>query len=136
MREGPDEVEVIVEVPRGGHVKWTADRRVAYVSPLPSPFNYGSIPARIAEDGDPLDAVVLGPRLPRGHRGRWPVLGVVRFVDAGQQDDKVVCGRGAMTRRRRLGLLAFFHLYALGKGIAHRLRRRGGPTRCLGFEPA
>jgi len=38
------------------------------VSPLPCPFNYGSVPQFVGLEGDLLDAVVLGPRFPLGAR--------------------------------------------------------------------
>lgn len=130
----PQAVEVRIEVPRGGLIKWGSDGRVRYVSPVPSPYNYGSVPGVLAEDGDPLDAVVLGRRLPRGHVAVHDVLGVVRFVDAGLRDDKLVCGR-RLSRGRIVRLLAFFHLYASIKRAANLARGRPGPTACEGFEP-
>lgn len=134
MPDLPDLLEVVIEVPRWSLVKRRSDGRVDYVSPVPAPFNYGSVPGRIAEDGEPLDAVVLGSRLPRGHRGTYPVLGVIRFTDAGRRDDKVVCGQPPLTVGRLIRLLAFFRAYALAKRGLNRLRGLDGPTRSAGFE--
>lgn len=59
-------VEVIIEIPRGSFLKRGSTGELDFISPLPCPFNYGSIPAFIGLDNDLLDAVVLGPRLPLG----------------------------------------------------------------------
>jgi len=59
-------VEVLIEVPRGSFLKRGSTGRVDFVSPLPCPYNYGSIPTHIGLEGDLLDAVVLGPRRPFG----------------------------------------------------------------------
>lgn len=41
--------------------------------------------------GDPLDAVILGDQLPYGYSGKVKVKGVMRFMDAGVVDDKLIC---------------------------------------------
>lgn len=133
-------VSVQVEVPRGGLIKWGADGGIDFVSPLPCPFNYGSLPGGLADDGDPPDALVLGPRRPRGSRARARVVGRVRFVDEGQRDDKLVCvpeGRDrGLTAAERWQVVAFFSLYARVKALAARLRGRSGPTRFEGLDGA
>jgi inorganic pyrophosphatase len=122
----PSEVEVTIEVPRGGFVKRDQRGRIDVISPLPSPINYGSILSIAADDGDPLDAVVLGRRRHRGERVVVPVIGVVRFMDAGHRDDKVLCGHpwpGEVSMAR-----AFFRIYGWGKRLANRVRGRRGAT--------
>ena len=64
------EVDVVIEVARGGFVKRGSNGRVDFISPWPCPFNYGSVPTLLGLDGDLLDAVVLGPRLGRGTQVR------------------------------------------------------------------
>ncbi|MGZ5027747.1 MAG: inorganic diphosphatase, partial [Methylobacter sp.] len=59
-------VEVIIEIPRGSFMKRGSSGELDFISPLPCPFNYGSVPAFIGLDSDLLDAVVLGPYLPLG----------------------------------------------------------------------
>ena len=73
----PPEVEVVIEVPRGSFVKRGSTGHVDFVSPLPCPFNYGSVPSHIGLEGDLLDALVLGPRLPLGTRIRVKAWGAV-----------------------------------------------------------
>jgi inorganic pyrophosphatase len=63
-------------------------RRV--VSYLGYPGNYGSLPRTQGADGDPLDIIAIGPELERGSVVPVKVVGVVRCVDDGDQDDKVI----------------------------------------------
>ena len=100
-----------IEISRGGFIKWGADGRVDFVSPVPCPFNYGSVPTMMADDGDPLDVIVLGPRRQRGSQGSLPVQGRVLFVDSGSRDDKWICGEAPISKRDRILLLTFFALY-------------------------
>ena len=122
-------VLVEVEVPKGGFVKRLGDGRVDYVSPLPSPFNYGAIPDTHAADGDRDDVVLLGPRQAAGTRVRSQVRAVVRFVDAGDRDDKLVCSPAPLTPADRRLVWGFFVLYARAKTLLNLARGRRGPTR-------
>ena len=132
----PSEPEVLIESPRFSVVKRRADGGVDFISPLPCPYNYGCIPGLGSGDGDPLDVVVLGPRLARGARVRVPVRGVIAFLDAGSEDPKVICSPRPLSRADRAGLAAFFHTYALFKRGLHRARgRHTGDTRYLGWVP-
>jgi len=119
-----ERLEVVIEVPRFSPVKRRPDGRVHFVAPVPSPFNYGSVVgSALSADGDPLDALVLGPRLRRGARRRLPVLGIVAFVDAGADDPKVVLGLGLSPRERRR-IESFFRRYAVAKRLMSRFRGR------------
>ncbi|MBZ4417150.1 inorganic diphosphatase [Myxococcus sp. RHSTA-1-4] len=129
----PSEPEVLIECPRFSFVKRRADGTVDFVSPLPCPYNYGSIPGLVSDDGDPLDAVVLGARLPRGQRVRVPVVGVLGFIDEGRGDPKVVCSAGPMSAAERAGLERFFRVYAFFKRGLHRVRGNVPETRFVGW---
>jgi inorganic pyrophosphatase len=124
-----DEVEVALEVSRFSFVKRRPDGRVHFVSPLPTLFNYGSVPGTCAADGDPLDAVVLGPRRPRGTIVRGRLLGVIDFVDHDVADPKLVVGEVLRARDVR-ALEAFFRVYARAKRV---LDPGPGPTRFGGW---
>jgi len=63
-------LDVVIEIPRGSFLKRGSFGTIDFVSPLPCPFNYGAVPLYIGLEGDLLDAVVLGARLPRGTRTR------------------------------------------------------------------
>lgn len=124
---------VVIEVPRWSFVKRKLDGRVDFVSPLPCPYNYGSIVDIVAPDGDPLDALVLGPRLARGHTALATVRGVMGFHDGGVEDPKVVCSTVALTLDQRRGVERFFAVYAVFKRGLTRVRGGGGETRCTGW---
>ncbi|MEQ8233746.1 MAG: inorganic diphosphatase [Gammaproteobacteria bacterium] len=132
-RTGTRWVEVVIEVPRGGFVKRDAAGVVAYVSPLPCPFNYGAVPGWLGGEGDLLDAVVLGPRLPRGARVRVPVRAAVSMRDRGLIDDKLICSAVELGAREHRAVLTFFRFFALCKRALALVRGQGGATACLGW---
>jgi inorganic pyrophosphatase len=119
-------VEAVVEAPRGSFVKRRADGRVDFVSPVPCPYNYGSLPGTVGGDGDPVDAVILGPRRRVGERVRLPVRAEVRFVDEGRDDTKLVLSAQPLGGLQRAGLWMFFTVYAQAKRLLARVRGRGG----------
>lgn len=60
------------------------------------PGNYGMIPNTIFSkadggDGDPLDALILGPPVPRGSIVNVKVIGVMEMLDNGETDHKLIC---------------------------------------------
>lgn len=125
---------VIIEYPRGSFVKRRSDGRVDFVSPLPCPYNYGHVPGVMSGDGDPLDAVVLGRRLATGTRVELAVVAIVGFVDAGQDDPKVIFSARPLSPAQRAGLALFFRVYALAKRALAAARGLAGPTRFAGFR--
>jgi inorganic pyrophosphatase len=130
------EVDVVIEIPRGSFLKRGSTGRLDFVSPLPCPYNYGSVPDYIGLEGDLLDAVVLGPRLPLGARVRVKAWGAVGLTDRGLYDDKLICGRAPLGRRERALVLLFFHVYARGKAVLNLWRRRPGRNACEGWGDA
>ena len=77
--------ELITET---GHLKLD---RVGYSS-LAYPFAYGCIPRTWDEDGDPLDIEIVGvtePLIP-GSIVESRIIGVMKFDDGGEVDDKVI----------------------------------------------
>lgn len=127
-------LEVTVEVPRGGFVKRRDDGSIDYVSPVPCPFNYGSVAGTISGDGDRLDAVVLGPRLRAGSVVTRKVLACVMVLDAGEEDPKFICGERPMTDIERGLVLGFFRSYGVLKGLLNLVRGRRGQTRFVSFH--
>ena len=127
------EVEVVIEIPRGSFLKRGSTGRIDFVSPLPCPYNYGSVPNYLGQEGDLLDALVLGPRLPRGTRLRIRAWGAVILADRGLTDDKLVCAAVPPTPAQCRAVLRFFHLYARCKGLLNRLRRHSGRNACDGW---
>jgi inorganic pyrophosphatase len=129
----PERCEVVIDTPRLSFTKRRDDGVVDFVAPLPSPFNYGSVPGTRSGDGDRVDAIVLGPRLHPGSRHEVEVYGVARFVDAGADDPKWICKLGRPTFAERMQLEAFFRVYAVFKRSINSARGRGGETRYDGF---
>jgi len=126
-------IEVIIEVPRGSFVKRRSDGSVDYVSPVPCPYNYGHVAGFKGGDGDMLDAIVLGPKLMRGHAGRYRAREAVRFIDDGHIDDKVICSSQPLKPAEKAMLLRFFGFYAHAKGLLNASRGKKGRTACEGF---
>ena len=104
-------------MPRWSFTKRRPDGRVHFVSPFPSPFNYGSVPGTLAPDGDPYDALVLGDRLILGARTRGVVRGIVDFLDHDVPDPKLIVSTGSLRRRERMLIEAFFRIYAPAKTL-------------------
>lgn len=130
------QVEVFIEIPRGSFLKRNARGKLEYLSPVPCPFNYGSVPSRIGTDGDPLDAVVLGRRLSRGTRLSIAAIGAVRMFDHGEEDHKLICGARPVGARMRAWILLFFRFYAKCKGLINFCHGRSGKNRCMGWMDA
>jgi inorganic pyrophosphatase len=126
-------VDVLIEIPRGSFLKRGSTGNVDFVSPLPCPFNYGSVPQYVGLEGDLLDAVVLGPRLALGAHARVKAWGAVLLTDRGMTDDKLICSAHPLSQRQRRMVLRFFHLYARCKGLLNLWRRRPGRNACEGW---
>ena len=100
---------------RGDRSRRGADGRLVAWSPIGLPFNYGSIPGTLAQDGQEVDAILVGPRVPVGEVVEAPVAGIVGFRDAGGDDPKVVCGVPTAWDRRVI--VVFFTVYATVKTL-------------------
>ena len=130
----PRLVVVQIEVPKGGFVKREADRGIEYISPFPCPFNYGHIPGVIADDGDPPDALVLGPALANGIQVTTTAWQRVRFVDDGNVDDKLICGDIPPDAASLATVRRFFRVYALARSALN-VASGKGRARFLGIAP-
>jgi len=128
----PPALDIVIEVPRGSFLKRGPSGRVDFVSPLPCPFNYGSVPAMIGLEGDLLDALVLGPRLSYGASVTLPAWGAVTLMDRGMIDDKLICCAHEPSAQEWSGVLRFFGLYARCKWVLNQLRGRPGRNACEG----
>lgn len=107
-----------------------------FLSPLPCPYNYGSVPTHIGLEGDLLDALVLGSRLAVGTRLRVKAWGAVNLADRGMSDDKLVCSPREPTESEKARVLRFFHFYARCKAVLNVVRGRPGRTACDGWLDA
>jgi len=92
-------INVVIEIPRGSMMKIEWNRKLATfeldrVEPgiFVKPANYGFIPQTLDEDGDELDAIVITEEgIPTGVFLKSRVIGIINFVDDGENDHKVVC---------------------------------------------
>ncbi len=94
----PRVVDVVVEIPKGGRVKYEIDKdtgvlratRVLYGA-IHYPANYGFIPRTLDDDGDPLDVLVLSQEeVVSGAVVAARVIGVMPMIDQGEVDDKII----------------------------------------------
>ena len=101
-------INIVVEIPAGSNQKWEVNKQTGFlewerinddslrvVRYLPYPANYGMIPRTWlpeAEggDNDPLDVFLLGERVERGSIIPARIIGIIRLLDRGEQDDKLI----------------------------------------------
>ena len=93
-----NEFDALIEIPKGCKAKYELDKqtgllrldRVLYTSTV-YPQNYGFIPRTLADDGDPLDVLVLC------NESIFPMtlincipIGVIKMIDDGELDEKII----------------------------------------------
>lgn len=91
-------INVVVEIPMGSNQKIEWDRKVGAfkldrLDPqiFAKPTNYGFIPQTLDEDGDELDVLLISDQpLTTGIFLEAKILGVMKFVDDGEIDDKII----------------------------------------------
>lgn len=95
----PSVINVIVEIPKGSQNKYEYDKKRGIMkldrvlfSPFFYPGEYGIIPQTFAEDGDPMDALVLltNHTYPGVLIEARPI-GMLRMRDGGEMDNKILC---------------------------------------------
>ncbi|HQU07777.1 MAG: inorganic pyrophosphatase [Parcubacteria group bacterium 21-54-25] len=93
-----EEMTVIIEIPRGSKNKYEIDKRTGLIAldrvlhtAQDYPFDYGFVPQTIWDDGDALDVILLTtyPLAP-GILVRARPVGILRMIDGGDNDDKVL----------------------------------------------
>lgn len=93
------EFDVVIEIPKGQRNKYEMDHQTGRIrldrmlfTSTRYPADYGFIEHTLAEDGDPLDALVLldEPTFP-GCLIRCRAIGMFRMRDEKGRDDKVLC---------------------------------------------
>src|SRR5512140_1763719 len=101
-RNADGTINAVIEIPQGDVRKFETDvktgrlfwelkkgqpRKVAY---LGYPANYGMVPRTLGSDGAPLDLRVIGAQALRGTAAAVQLVAVMRIVDGGDLDDKLV----------------------------------------------
>ncbi len=92
------EIDVLIEISKNSNVKYELDKeknrirvdRFLYTS-MVFPFNYGFIPETLADDGDPVDVIVLsyGEILP-GSLIKVKPIGMLEMEDEAGKDEKII----------------------------------------------
>ena len=98
-RAPPDDINVVIEIPRGSAVKYEVDKESGAIvvdrflfTPMAYPAAYGFIPGTLANDGDPADALVLMPSdIVPGAVVRARPIGMLITEDESGQDEKIIC---------------------------------------------
>ena len=94
-----DSLVAVVEIPKGSSNKYEWDEELGAIAldrrlftSMSYPADYGFVEGTLAEDGDPLDALVLvgEPTFP-GCRIRVRAVGVFHMADEKGPDEKVIC---------------------------------------------
>ena len=97
-RNVPDIINAVIEIPRGSRNKYEYDEQYnifkldrVLASPMHYPTAYGFVPSTIFSDGDPVDIMVLIEESTFvGCMIEVRPLGVMRMIDGGKQDDKII----------------------------------------------
>ncbi len=88
----------VIEIPKGSKIKYELDKDTGFLlmdrilhTSTHYPANYGFIPRTYAEDGDPLDVLVLCSETlePLSLVKCYPI-GVISMIDSGSADDKII----------------------------------------------
>ena len=96
--QSPEIVNAIIEIPKGSKGKFEIDKSSGLIkldrvlfSSVHYPANYGFIPQTYCGDNDPLDILVITSiELPSLCLVEAKVIGVMRMVDQGEADDKII----------------------------------------------
>ena len=90
--------EALIEIPKGSKAKYELDKetgllrldRILYTSTV-YPSNYGFIPKTLADDGDPLDVLVLCNEIIKPMTLATCIpIGVIKMTDSGAPDEKII----------------------------------------------
>ena len=95
----PEEaINVLIEIPKGSNIKYELDKdsgaifldRILYGTQF-YPANYGFVPNTLADDGDPIDVLVLSSEsVVPGCVIKSRVIGVLIMEDEKGKDEKIV----------------------------------------------
>ncbi len=95
-------VNTVIEIPAGTNGKWEVTEETGVLSwelkngkprmikYLAYPWNYGMIPRTMGGDGDSLDCLSLGEMELRGTVAEVKIVGVIKLLDGGEVDDKLI----------------------------------------------
>lgn len=93
-----DDFVAVIEIEKGSKNKYELDKETGYIildrilyTSTHYPANYGFIPRTYADDGDPLDVVVLcSEKINPMSLVRCYPIGVMKMLDGGKLDEKII----------------------------------------------
>jgi inorganic pyrophosphatase len=96
--KAPELVNAVIEIPAGGVNKYEYDKKLGVFrldrplySPVHYPGDYGFIPSSLAEDGDPLDIIIMVAQPTfTGCLVEARPVGLLEMLDQGVKDEKVL----------------------------------------------
>lgn len=100
-------INAIIEIPAGTIEKWEVNKTTGIIewetvngnprliNYMGYPGNYGYIPQTLLPkekggDGDPLDIIIIGSQAERSSIVRCKIIGILKLLDRGEQDDKII----------------------------------------------
>lgn len=106
-KDASGNIQAVIEIPAGRTEKWEVDKedgnlkwnfkkgRPRVLKYIGYPGSYGMVPRTLLSkesggDGDPLDIILLGPPINRGEIASAKLIGVLKLLDKGEQDDKLI----------------------------------------------
>jgi inorganic pyrophosphatase len=144
-KQSPEIVTAVIEIPKDSSNKYEYDKQLHVFrldrnlhSPVHYPADYGFIPQTLAEDGDPLDILVLGeqPTFPGCIYYARPI-GMFKMLDQGIHDEKILAYATGNPRYTQLTsyqeipphiLLEIAHFFSIYKDL------EGKRTKALGWS--
>ena len=137
---------MIVEIPKNSANKFEYDGKLgvfrldrALYSPMHYPGDYGFIPGTLAEDGDPLDVIVLGDPTFTGCLIEVRPVGVLYMMDKNEHDQKILAVPANNPRYDSIHTIDqifphlkreiehFFSIYKELQGVKTEMNGWGGP---------
>ena len=94
----PEQVNVVVEIPQDGSIKYELDKDSGYIfvdrflyTAFSYPFNYGFVPGTQADDGDPVDVLVISSKsVAPGTVIPSVPIGMLEMEDEEGGDEKII----------------------------------------------
>jgi inorganic pyrophosphatase len=134
-------INAVIEIPVDtiDKIEWRRDTHEMEIdrtepTTFPEPTNYGFIPRTLAEDGDALDVLVMssGP-INTGMVVKAKILGVMRFVDNDEIDDKIIAS-SVDSRYEQLSDISGYTLDKITYYFSHYKDDIDGKTKVLGWS--
>lgn len=93
----PKEINVFVEIPQGSSIKYELDKESGALvvdrfihTAMVYPFNYGFVPHTHADDGDPIDVLLISDPVYPGSVVLSRPIGVLEMEDEAGMDLKII----------------------------------------------